>query len=49
MMSQVYDGFSDDLEIDYGHPPEVPLRREDANWAEERLRAWRDGRSEGPR
>jgi hypothetical protein len=37
----VYEALNYDLTIDYSCPPEVPLEGDDAQWAEERLRAAR--------
>lgn len=37
----VYDGFAYDGDLDYSRPPETPLAPREAEWARERLRAWR--------
>jgi len=40
-LTAAYDAYRYDLSVDYTRPPEVPLEGDDAQWAEERLRAAR--------
>lgn len=39
IFNSAYDAYGFDLRVDYTRPPEVPLAGEDAQWAEEVLRA----------
>lgn len=43
----IYDSLRYDLVADYSRPPEVPLSPEAADWAEERVRNWRQQASRG--
>ncbi|MBM3225603.1 MAG: DUF4058 family protein, partial [Candidatus Tectomicrobia bacterium] len=43
VFTTMYDLLGYDLAVDYTQPPDIPLRREDATWAEHLLRTRRDG------
>jgi hypothetical protein len=44
-LSSTYDVFGYDLDIDYSHPPEVPLAPADWTWAQEVIRSAGSGNS----
>jgi hypothetical protein len=43
-LTTIYNLFGYNLALDYTQPPEVPLDPEDAAWAAEQVRIWREGR-----